>query len=169
MSGPSSCKDGEGWSDGVKVVVSGILKSARDWELLEEDLQWIGCRGFMGKPWGLRMEDLVVELLGEKNNHWDGTVRQALEKWSAKEWRKVYRFAREGEGMASRTDRFIDDKFSKWVNPKDGYAVVDCKEPRARKVLEFLVPLLYPEKPTRVTTMVGNTIFGALSRERPVD
>ena len=55
------------------------------------------------------------------------------------------------------------------VNPKDGYAVVDCKEPRARKVLEFLVPILYPEKPTRVTIMVGNTIFGALSGKRPVD
>ena len=71
--------------------------------------------------------------------------------------------------MASRTNRFIDGKFSGRVNPKDGYAVVDCKEPRARKVLEFLKPLLYPEKPTRVTITVGNTIFGALSRERPVD
>ena len=36
-------------------------------------------------------------------------------------------------------------------------------------MLEFLVPLLYPEKPTRVTITVGNTIFGALSGERPVD
>ena len=71
--------------------------------------------------------------------------------------------------MASRTDRFIDGRFSGRVNPKDGYAVVDCKEPRARRVLEFLVPLLYLEKPTRVTIMVGNTIFGALSRERLVD
>ena len=115
------------------------------------------------------MEDMVVELLGEKDNRWDGTVRQAPEKWSAKEWQKVYGFAREGKGMVSWTDQFIDGKFSKRVNPKDGYAVVDCKEPRARKVLEFLVPLLYPEKPTRVTITVGNTIFGALSRERPVD
>ena len=36
-------------------------------------------------------------------------------------------------------------------------------------MLEFLVPLLYPEKPTRVTITVGNTIFGALSAEKPVD
>ena len=115
------------------------------------------------------MEDLVVELLGEKDNRWHGTVRQAPEKWTTKEWRKVYGFAREGEGMASWTDRFIDGKFSGRVNPKDGYAVVDYKEPRARKVLEFLVPLLYPEKPTRVTITVGNTVFGALSKERPVD
>ena len=71
--------------------------------------------------------------------------------------------------MASRTDRFIDDMFSRRVNPKDGYAVVDYKDPRAKRVLEFLVPLLYPEKPTRVTITVDNTIFGALSRERPVD
>ena len=115
------------------------------------------------------MEDLVVELLGEKDNRWHGTVLQAPKKWTAKEWRKVYGFAREGEGMASRTDRFIDGEFSGRVNPKNGYAVVDCKEPRAKQVLEFLVPLLYPEKPTRVTIIVGNTIFGALSGERLVD
>ena len=71
--------------------------------------------------------------------------------------------------MASRTDRFIDGMFFGRVNPKDGYAVADCKDPRIKRVFEFLVPLLYPEKPTRVTITVGNTIFGALSRERPVD
>ena len=153
----------------LKAVVPGVLKSVRDRELLEEDLRRIGCHGFMGRPWGLRMEDLVVELLGDKDNWWDGTVRQAPEKWTTKEWRKVYGFGRGGEGMASWTNRFIDGMFSSHVNPKDGYAVADCKDPRVKRVLEFLVPLLYPEKPTRVTITVGNTIFGALSGERPVD
>ena len=153
----------------LKAVVSGVSKSMRDWELLEEDLRRIGCHEFMGRPWGLRMEDKVVELIGDKDNRWEGTVRQALERWTVKEWRKVYGFARRGEGMASWTDRFIDGRFSGRVNPKDGYAVVDCREPRTRRVLEFLVPLLYPEKPTRVTITVGNTIFGALSGERPVE
>ena len=111
----------------------------------------------------------MVEQLGDKDNSWHGTVSQAPEKWTAKEWCKVYGFGRGGEGMASWTDRFIDGMFSGRVNPKDGYAVVDCKGPRAKRVLEFLVPLLYPEKPTRVTITVGNTIFGASSRERPVD
>ena len=153
----------------LKAVVPGVPKSVRDRELLEEDLRRIGCHGFAGKPWGLRMEDLVVELLVSEDNRWDGTVRQAPEKWTAKEWRKVYGFERGGEGMASRTDWYIDGMFSGRVNPKDGYAVADCKDPRVKRVLEFLVPLLYPEKPTRVTIMVGNTIFGALSGERPVD
>ena len=147
----------------LKAVVPGIPKNARDRELLEGDLRRIGCHEVMGKPWGLRMEDIVVELLGDKENRWKRINRQAPEKWTVKEWRKVYGFARGGEGMASRTDRFIDGMFSGRINPKDGYAVVDCKDPRARKVLEFLVPILYPEKPTRVTITVGNTISGALS------
>ena len=153
----------------LKAVVLGIPKSVRDRDLLEEDLRRIGCHKFMGRPWGLRMEDMVVELLGDKDNRWEGTMCQAPERWTVKEWRKVYGFARGGEGMASRTDQFIDSMFSGRVNPKDGYAVVDCKEPRARKVLEFLVTLLYAKKSTRVTITVGSTIFGALSGERPVD
>ena len=163
MTGPLTARMVKAGAMALKAVVSGVPKSVKDRELLEEDLWRIGCHGFLDRPWGLRMEDMVVELLGDKDNRWHGTVRQAPEKWTAKEWRKVYSFGRGGEGMASRTDRFIDRMFSGRVNPKDGYAVVDCKDPRAKRVLEFLVPLLYPEKPTRITITVDNTIFGALS------
>ena len=52
----------------LKAVVPGMPKSVKDRELLEEDLQRIGCHGFLGKPWGLRMEEMVVELIGEKDN-----------------------------------------------------------------------------------------------------
>ena len=85
----------------LNAVVLGVPKSVRDRDLLEEDLQRIGCHRFIGRPWGLRMEDMVVELLGDKDNWWEGTVRQAPERWTVKEWRKVYGFARRGEGMAS--------------------------------------------------------------------
>ena len=36
-------------------------------------------------------------------------------------------------------------------------------------MLEFLIPIFYPEKPTHVTVTIGNTIFGALLGERKVD
>ena len=42
----------------LKAVVPGVPKNVRDRELLKEDLRQIGCHGFTGKPWGLRMEDL---------------------------------------------------------------------------------------------------------------
>ena len=66
-------------------------------------------------------------------------------------------------------DKFVDGKFSTSINLKDGYAVIDCIDPRERRVLEFVVPILYLEKPTRITMMVANTIFGALSSTRKVN
>ena len=58
----------------LKAVVPGMPKSVKDTELLEKDLRQIGCHCFLGKPWGLRMEEMVAELIGEKDNRWDGTV-----------------------------------------------------------------------------------------------
>ena len=36
-------------------------------------------------------------------------------------------------------------------------------------MLEFLVPILYSKKSTRITLTIGNTIFGALFENREVD
>ena len=62
-----------------------------------------------------------------------------------------------GEGFSSRIDKFIGGKFRNPVNPKDGFAVGDYKDTRAKKVLEFLIPILYPEKPTQITITMGKT------------
>ena len=45
--------------------------------------------------------------------------------------------------MATRLKFFVDGKFSNLVSSKDGYVVPDYKDVRARRVLEFLVPILY--------------------------
>ena len=55
------------------------------------------------------------------------------------------------------------------MNPKDGYAISDYDDFWAKQVLEFLIPILYPEKPTRVTVTVRNTVFGALLGDQLVD
>ena len=56
----------------------------------------------------------------------------------------------------------MDGKFSTPINQKDGHAVIDCIDPRERRVLEFIVPIMYLEKPNRITVTIANTIFGAL-------
>ena len=66
---------------------------------------------------------------------------------------------------ARRTDTWINGKFDSSIDPKDGYAVSNAVNPRERRILEFVVPILYPEKLGRVTKEIGNTIFGALCRE----
>ena len=40
--------------------------------------------------------------------------------------------------MESWTDRFIDGMFSGRINPKDEYAVADCKDPRVKRVLKVI-------------------------------
>ena len=71
--------------------------------------------------------------------------------------------------MATRAESFAEGKFTNPPYPKDGYPLPECKDPRARRMLEFMVPILYSEKPTRVTVTVGNTIFRAYTEEREVD
>ena len=71
--------------------------------------------------------------------------------------------------MANRTDKYVEGKFLHEVDPKDGFPVKEYRDARERRLLEFLVPIVHPNKPTRVTQALGNTIFGALSRERSID
>ena len=71
--------------------------------------------------------------------------------------------------MAHRTDLYIEGKFRNDADPKDGFPVRDCRDSRERRFLEFLVPIVHPDKPTWVACLIGNTIFGALSRDKPVD
>ena len=66
-------------------------------------------------------------------------------------------------------DKLTEDKFRTTINPKDGHAVGHCLDPRKRRVLEFVVPILYLVKPNKVMLIVGNTIFGVLSEVRKVN
>ena len=83
-------------------------------------------------------------------------------------WAEVYNFAKEGRGQVSRTDKYVDVKFSIQINPKDGHAVADCIDSRKRRVSEFVVLILYLEKPNWIIVTIGNTIFGALFGARKV-
>ena len=61
-------------------------------------------------------------------------------------WRKTYGFEPDGNGFRTRNKDFILGRFSGPVHNKDGYLMSDCSNPRARRVLEFLVSILLPDK-----------------------
>ena len=71
--------------------------------------------------------------------------------------------------MATRGEKYVEGKFANPLHPKDGYFLLECKDPRARRMLEFVISIFYPEKPARMTVMVGNTIFGTNTSEQDVD
>ena len=143
--------------------------------LLKSDLQNIGCAGLLERPWNLKNEEFIQQFVMiwehklEHSNIFDTTICDRPEEWTARVWREVYDFQPGGGGMANRTDQYIKGKFWSEADPKDGFLVRECRDPREGRLLEFLVPIVHPDKPTWVTRTIGNTIFGAVSGERPVD
>ena len=81
----------------------------------------------------------------------------------------MYKFLCSGVDLANSMDTFVDGKFVHMVDPKDGYPIRDCRDAWNRWLLEFIVSVIHPNKLTRMTIMIGNTIFGALNGGRPVD
>ena len=136
--------------------------------MLVKDMTWISCEGLLTQPWILKSKEMAREFSRECSNEWEGTIRRDLERWMADLWLEVYNFSKEKRRWASRTDKFALGKFLTPINPKDGYAIADCEDPREWRVLEFVVPILYPKKLIRITIAISNTIFGALSGTRPV-
>ena len=149
----------------LKSVAPTIPKNDVEKDMLIEDLTTMGCEGLLLEPWALKNKAMVQEFQGKRSNEWEGTIRRLPEQWMANLWAEVYSFWKEGRIRAQRIDTWINRKFDSSINPKDGYVVSDYVDPKERRVLEFVVPILYPEKSGRVTKEIGNTIFGALSGE----
>ena len=136
---------------------------------LAEDLTKMGCERFLAEPWALKNKAMVQEFLYLHSNEWEGTIWGLPERWTANLWAEVYNFQKEGRKLAGRTDKWVEGKFKTSINPKNGHAVSDYIDPRERRILEFVVPILYPEKHNKVTKVVGNTIFSTLIGEYKVN
>src|SRR5450759_2676381 len=168
MAGTSSAQ-AETRTVGLRSVPAVVPSEEEEKQQLAADLTKMGCQGLLAEPWAMKSETLVKEFLSPRSNEWEGTLRRLPELWTADRWAEVYSFRKEGRLKAQRTNTWINGKFDSSINPKDGYAVSDCVDPREQRVLEFVVPILYPEKPSRVTKEIGNTIFGALAGEYQVN
>ena len=79
----------------------------------------------------------------ERSNIFDTTIRDRPEEWTAGVWREVYDFQPGGGSIANRTDLYIEGKFRNGADPKDGFPVRECRDPRERRLLEFLVPIVH--------------------------
>ena len=159
----------------LRNVLPAIPKEEEEREMLRSDLFGIGCARLLERPWNLKNEEFIRQLVMireqkmERSNIFETTIRDRPEEWTAGVWKEVYDFAPRRGGMANRTDLYIEGKFRNEADPKDGYPVRDCRDARERRVLEFLVPIVHLDKPTWVTRTLGNTIFEVLSGERLVD
>ena len=154
----------------LRNVIPNIPERRLERAQLEEDLKKMRCAGLQEQLWGLKHEEIIWELLAtERPNVFDGTIQDRPEQWTSGHWREVYSFWEGRAGLANRMDAYVDGKFIHAMDPKVGYPVRDCRNARHCRLLEFLVPIIHLDKPTRVTIIIGNTIFGALDGGRSVD
>ena len=112
---------------------------------------------------------MIREKQATRRNIFNSTMRDQPQDWTVGVWRVLYQFLTRGSGLANRTDKYMEGKFLHDVNLKDGFPVKECRDDRERRVLGFIVPIVHPDKPIRVTQTLGNTIFGALEGEKLVD
>jgi hypothetical protein len=153
----------------LRKIVPEVPRDETERGELLEDLQVMGCSGFLEKPWGFKDDRIVRELLDGVSNEFDNSIRGQPIRWTKECWREVYHFSKGGGGLAGRKDEYVKECFKDLPSPKDGYSIDDCKDPRHRRLLAFLVPIVYPEKPNWITVTWGNTIFGALNGGRKVN
>jgi hypothetical protein len=151
------------------VLSPGTPVKESDMEELITDLTRMRCEGLLARPWLLKSEVMVREVLEGPDNRWDNTIRGKPTLWNAEQWAEAYGFEQKGLLWATRTDKYVQDRFHGKIHRNNGYEIDACKDRRQRQVLAFLVPILYPQKPAQVTITVGNTILGAYSGERPVN
>ena len=109
----------------------------------------------------------MQELREEQSNEWMHTVRAQLDRWMAEHWEVVYSFQAFGEGLNLLQDKY-KSKYIKPIHPKNGYNILDCADEQEKRVLEFLAPIVNPDKPTWLIVSLSNCIFDTLTGAREI-
>ena len=135
----------------MKPMVPAISTDDEELRELGEDLRIVGCEGLLSQPWNVQEDKVLREFKFERGNQWIGTKRRDPDNWTPNTWARVYGFQRGvEEGWACREDGMFAGKFRGDVDPKECLHPSNCRNPRERRMLEFLMPILNPEKPKRI-------------------
>ena len=75
----------------LRNVTPSILENPIHLEELKQDLARMRCEGLLDRPWTLKREQLVREmLLLERSNMFDTMVRDRPQLWTADLWGQTY-------------------------------------------------------------------------------
>ena len=132
-------------------VAPGYPKEEHDKIILLHFLEKMGCSGLLAVPWGVfDLPQLAIELIGEPDPAFEGSLRANLVYWTRDFWQTIYDFNEGDVKVAERMDEWTAREFLRRPNPKDGYNLRDLTDPEARIVIGFLNPIFHPEKPKKI-------------------
>jgi hypothetical protein len=66
----------------IRKIVPEVPRDEAERAELLEDLQVMGCSGFLEKPWGFKDEEIVRELLDGVSNEFNNSIRALSTRWT---------------------------------------------------------------------------------------
>lgn len=129
---------------------------------LGEDLVKMKLGSLLSFPWDTLSKAMVRELVkGKELAEFKGSVRGTHETWTEKELAQAFNIPHTGLKLLTKGDNRISQYFMGTID--------QCTNAELHPVLSFLIPIVYLEKPKRVTVRIGSTIIVSLVEEKLVN
>ncbi|CAM6093915.1 unnamed protein product [Calypogeia fissa] len=134
---------------------------------LRAKLSQMGCAPLLDLPWGFMNEDFIREVATISiPSEFQGTVRGLPSKWTSDFIAAALGLSNVGEGISPKSENLTKPFFTGEMDPKDGWKLSQCSDPALLAVLSFLLPILSPLKPRRLTVRICSTLVGAYTGRR---
>jgi hypothetical protein len=131
-------------------------------EILAKNLQKMGCGRLWNLPWRYSDEFLLREVSHQRSVAFKDGFRGKPDRWTSKVLAQKWHLLLEGKKLPSRKNNQAEQYFSGKPSGRDGWKLTDCSHQELREVLEFLIPLLNPNKPKRMTVQVASPVADCL-------
>ncbi|CAM6099454.1 unnamed protein product [Calypogeia fissa] len=122
----------------------------------------MGCGPLLDLTWGYQSEDIVREVANNSPpSQFPDSIRAIPGKWTVTLIAEALGLNSSGEGLLAKAENLTKPYFAGEIDAKEGWRLSQCSDPKFQAVLSFLIPILSPQKPRRVTVRVGSTIVAA--------
>jgi hypothetical protein len=132
----------------------------------------MGCKELLYRTWDIQDTGILGELVGRPMAPAFRTsyIRGKYKHWTREHWRATYSFPDSTttlEAGEKGDSGWVKDRFTR-LSDKDGFKVEHCKTPREKRLLQFLVPIFSPDKPTTITIKLAKGIYSALHYKKTI-
>lgn len=148
-----------------KAVAARIPQAPDSYATLQTSLQQLGLEHLLAIPWNVELDSYLQDFVKESMiaPEFRQTIRARPSLWTVEQIAHAFRCPSEGEGLYSKKKDLSTPYFSGIRNLTNGWNLTQCTYPNLRVLLEFLVPILHPKKPTICPVALANTIVAAHS------
>jgi hypothetical protein len=105
---------------------------------------------------------MLKEVVAQRSTTFPDSIRRKQEKWTMSVLAKKWLLSTEGRDLPPRKENLAKQYFVGAPSGGDGWKLAECNHQELREVLEFLIPLINPNKPKWVTIQVASAVVDCL-------